>query len=103
MELTRKRSTSSWPQSGWIHYLPTSYRYGAVVRSANAYVPPGARKTVSSATPGTVSSAGTPTKPEIPKVSVNGSDTNGAKDAQKPASPAPGGVAANIVSSSRNS
>ncbi|KAI0749362.1 LsmAD domain-containing protein [Daedaleopsis nitida] len=41
-------------------------KYGAVVRSANAYVPPGARKTGSVTTP--------PAKSDIPKVAVNGPD-----------------------------
>lgn len=44
-------------------------KYGAVVRGTNAYVPPGARKSVSNgATPGDAP------KPDIPKVSVNGPD-----------------------------
>ncbi|KDQ59277.1 hypothetical protein JAAARDRAFT_154623 [Jaapia argillacea MUCL 33604] len=41
-------------------------KYGAVVRGANAYVPPGARKL-------TPSTGGTP-KPEVPKVSINAPD-----------------------------
>ncbi|KAJ3486449.1 hypothetical protein NLI96_g4251 [Meripilus lineatus] len=58
-------------------------KYGAVVRGANAYVPPGARKT----NPGAGSASATPkdaptpttstptgTKPEIPKVSINAPD-----------------------------
>ncbi|EKM58280.1 uncharacterized protein PHACADRAFT_252488 [Phanerochaete carnosa HHB-10118-sp] len=67
-------------------------RYGAVVRGANAYVPPGARKAAvavvnvngSSPAPSTTSA-----KPEIPKVSINGPDDSGVKETQKPASPAP--------------
>ena len=41
------------------------YRYAGVVRGANAYIPPGARKT------GVVEEA---SKPDIPKVSINGPD-----------------------------
>lgn len=66
------------------------YRYGAVVRGQNAYVPPGARKT----------GAGPPVadnvaKGDVPKVSVNGPDgASVAAQAQSPpsskaASPAP--------------
>ena len=42
-----------------------SRRYAAVVRGANAYIPPGARKT------GVIEEA---PKPDIPKVSINGPD-----------------------------
>ncbi|KAF9533809.1 hypothetical protein CPB83DRAFT_844552 [Crepidotus variabilis] len=53
-------------------------KYGAVVRGQNAYVPPGARKTVTSP-PATQTTHPTPdgaaaSNPEIPKVSVNGPD-----------------------------
>ena len=55
------------------------YRYGAVVRGANAYVPTGARKGNSGGLPpvteGSVSSSSTTTpKPEIPKLAVNAPD-----------------------------
>lgn len=67
-------------------------RYGAVVRSANAYVPPGARKSGSVTTP--------PAKSDIPKVAVNGPDgsaiavapsttTSSTPSASKVPSPAP--------------
>lgn len=70
-------------------------RYGAVVRSANAYVPPGARKAAAAAAANGGSPPSTmPAKPEIPKVSVNGPDGSGAKESQKPASPAPASGAA---------
>ncbi|KAF6757278.1 hypothetical protein DFP72DRAFT_252604 [Ephemerocybe angulata] len=64
-------------------------KYGAVVRNPNAYVPPGARKTVSNGGPPAVA-----TKAEIPKVSVNGPDGNAVAPSQSPApskssSPAP--------------
>ncbi|TFK94107.1 hypothetical protein K466DRAFT_477254, partial [Polyporus arcularius HHB13444] len=67
-------------------------KYGAVVRSANAYVPPGARKGTTSATP--------PAKSEIPKVAVNAPDgsavpsatTSSTPSASKVPSPAPGGA-----------
>lgn len=70
-------------------------RYGAVVRGANAYIPPGARKTGSSTTP--------PAKSELPKVAVNAPDgsavststtTSSTPTASKVPSPAPGGPAA---------
>ncbi|GJE88624.1 PAB1-binding protein-like protein [Phanerochaete sordida] len=67
-------------------------RYGAVVRSANAYVPPGARKATGGASNtngGSPAPSATSAKSEIPKVSVNGPDGSGAKEPQKPASPAP--------------
>ncbi|KAI0342847.1 hypothetical protein BDW22DRAFT_1329878 [Trametopsis cervina] len=64
-------------------------KYGAVVRGANAYVPPGARKG------GPI----LPVKPDVPSVQVNGPDGAVAvKDGQPPASPAPGGGAANTQS-----
>ncbi|KIJ62803.1 hypothetical protein HYDPIDRAFT_93541 [Hydnomerulius pinastri MD-312] len=59
-------------------------KYGAVVRGTNAYIPPGARKQQSASAGGsTVTSP--PSKPEIPKVSVNGPD--GAVVAPKEAPP----------------
>ncbi|TFK47795.1 hypothetical protein OE88DRAFT_1738323 [Heliocybe sulcata] len=66
-------------------------KYGAVVRSANAYVPPGARK------PG----APAPAKAEIPKLSVNAPDGSALQSAQsgatppKTTSPTPAAAAAN--------
>ncbi|OBZ72487.1 Uncharacterized protein C21B10.03c [Grifola frondosa] len=63
-------------------------KYGAVVRGANAYVPPGARKTNA-----TTSS---PVKPDLPKVSINAPDGSSVPAPQtstptppKAASPAP--------------
>lgn len=63
-------------------------KYGAVVRSANAYVPPGARKPTSANGNGS-SSAGTPaepaaaaatgSKPDVPKVKINVPDDKAAK------------------------
>lgn len=50
-------------------------RYGAVVRSANAYIPPGARKQQQQgAATGASTTATQASKAEIPKVSVNGPD-----------------------------
>nr|GAT60766.1 predicted protein [Mycena chlorophos] len=56
-------------------------KYGAVVRGANAYVPPGARK------------PDTP-KGDVPKVAVNGPDGASVANASKSPSPAPSGSAA---------
>ncbi|TBU26223.1 LsmAD domain-containing protein [Dichomitus squalens] len=69
-------------------------KYGAVVRGANAYVPPGARKTGSATTP--------PAKSEVPKVAVNAPDgaavpsstTASTPTGSKVPSPAPSGAAA---------
>ncbi|THV07420.1 hypothetical protein K435DRAFT_772738 [Dendrothele bispora CBS 962.96] len=58
-------------------------KYGAVVRGANAYVPPGARK---AATAATGTSAGTSSKTDVPKVSVNGPDGTSVPQSQSPAS-----------------
>ncbi|PSS19953.1 hypothetical protein PHLCEN_2v3126 [Hermanssonia centrifuga] len=66
-------------------------KYGAVVRGANAYVPPGARK---GGIPGIPSAS----KPDVPKVAVNGQETPSAKESPKPASPAPGANTANMPS-----
>ncbi|KAF7966549.1 hypothetical protein HWV62_37896 [Athelia sp. TMB] len=64
-------------------------KYGAVVRSTNAYVPPGLRKGGPLSPPAT-GSFPTPTppvaKPEVPKVAINGPD--GAAIVDKEASPA---------------
>ncbi|KAH9850336.1 hypothetical protein C2E23DRAFT_322598 [Lenzites betulinus] len=63
-------------------------KYGAVVRGANAYVPPGARK---GSTP-----TGGPVKADLPKVAVNAPDgatvqtTSSTPTASKVPSPAPG-------------
>ncbi|KAF7799771.1 hypothetical protein EIP86_011013 [Pleurotus ostreatoroseus] len=64
-------------------------KYGAVVRGANAYIPPGARKAVSTSSGNTTPAPAAPpaAKAETPKVSVIGPDT--AKEASKPSSPAP--------------
>ena len=72
----------------WVGGLRAT-RYGAVVRGANAYVPPGARKAAAAAT----GSATAVAKPEVPKVSVNGPDGSTVKEGQKPASPAPASAA----------
>ncbi|KAI0091301.1 hypothetical protein BDY19DRAFT_935038 [Irpex rosettiformis] len=68
-------------------------KYGAVVRSANAYVPPGARKAVTAN-----SGSATPTTTSVPKVHVNGPDGVAMKEGQKPTSPTPGSAAANVSS-----
>lgn len=75
---------------------PVMIRYGAVVRSANAYVPPGARRT-SSGTP--ISPPATALikekdaeKPDVPKVSVNAPDGSEKTLPGKATSPPAGGV-----------
>ncbi|TFK28121.1 hypothetical protein FA15DRAFT_665603 [Coprinopsis marcescibilis] len=69
-------------------------KYGAVVRGAGAYVPPGARSKT-----GNIVLPGPPVQsspnPEIPKVSVNGPD--GTVAPAKIPSPAPGGAAPNVA------
>jgi hypothetical protein len=76
---------------------PSAIRYGAVVRSSNAYVPPGARKnSVAAATPSAPGSA-TVKVPDVPKVSINApdgsnvahSDTTTPASSSKAPSPAP--------------
>ncbi|KAI6034817.1 hypothetical protein EDC04DRAFT_2201828 [Pisolithus marmoratus] len=62
-------------------------KYGAVVRGANAYVPPGARKLQPPQTAGAPTTASAPPKPEIPKVSVNGPDGNVVVSGQKEVTP----------------
>ncbi|KAG2017742.1 hypothetical protein CC2G_007227 [Coprinopsis cinerea AmutBmut pab1-1] len=74
-------------------------KYGAVVRGANAYIPPARRAQVqqTAAAPGPPgpAPAQAPAKaPEIPKVSVNGPDGNAVAPA-KAASPAPGNATTN--------
>lgn len=72
------------------HYSHPLDRYGAVVRGANAYVPPGARRVGSSS--GNTTPAPAPqaaAKTETVKVSVNGPDASTPKEASKPSSPAP--------------
>lgn len=72
-------------------------KYGAVVRGANAYIPPGARKHLQqNITTGTGPSGNPPFKQEVPKVAVNGPDgstVSTPKEATPPtaksASPAP--------------
>ena len=80
-------------------FLIRLYRYGAVVRGQNAYVPPGARKT-GTGPENVVSSA----KGDVPKVSVNGPDgTSVAAQAQSPPSskePSPAPPASGSVSNS---
>lgn len=66
-------------------------KYSTVIRSANAYVPPGARRSGNGAV--TPTSANQP-KADAPKVAVNGPDGTPVKEAQKPASPAPAGATA---------
>lgn len=63
-------------------------KYGAVVRGANAYVPPGARKTGTTGVP-----AANGSKTDVPKVSVNGPDgaAESPASSSKAASPAPSG------------
>ncbi|CAL1716363.1 unnamed protein product [Somion occarium] len=73
-------------------------KYGAVVRGANAYVPPGARKTnsggVVSVKEAVAANAASGAKPEIPKLSVNAPDgstvavNSAASPATKPAADA---------------
>ena len=63
-------------------------RYGAVVRSTGAYVPPGARKTP-------LSPPASGTKSDIPKVAVNAPD--GAIIPDKAGSPAPTAANTNKV------
>lgn len=70
--------------------LTIIFSYGAVVRGANAYVPPGARKTTGAIAAPAVPAAA---KPDVPKVSVNGPDGSTVKETQKPASPAPASAA----------
>ncbi|KAI0635916.1 hypothetical protein C8Q77DRAFT_1155659 [Trametes polyzona] len=68
-------------------------KYGAVVRGANAYVPPGARKTNPPANAGAA-----PTKTDLPKVAINAPDgsavptatTTSTPTGSKVPSPAPG-------------
>lgn len=87
--------------------LLSTFRYGAVVRGLNAYIPPGARKNLPSlgaaptaAASATVpsSSTGTSAKgPDVPKVSINApdgssvphSDTTTPASSSKAPSPAP--------------
>lgn len=80
-----------------LRVLIEHHRYGAVVRSANAYVPPGARKS-GATTP--ANGSATPSKAEIPKVQIDGPDGAAAKDGVPPASPAPGSATTNTVRSS---
>ncbi|KAI6115622.1 hypothetical protein EDD16DRAFT_1593513 [Pisolithus croceorrhizus] len=61
-------------------------KYGAVVRSANAYVPPGARRQPQPTAGASTTASATP-KPEIPKVSVNGPDGIVVATGQKEATP----------------
>jgi hypothetical protein len=63
-------------------------RYGAVVRSSGAYVPPGARKTP-------LSPPASATKSDIPKVSVNAPD--GASIPDKTGPPTPTATTTNKV------
>ncbi|KAF5359437.1 hypothetical protein D9756_003474 [Leucocoprinus leucothites] len=76
-------------------------KYGAVVRSQGAYIPPGARRGVSGAlSPPSIPSAAPSAvaKQEVPKVSVNGPDGTTVAQTQTPpdktSSPAPGAAAA---------
>src|SRR5438445_10649868 len=56
-------------------HLAVCPRYGAVVRGANAYIPPGARKHLQqNSSTGTGPSGNPPSKQEVPKVAVNGPD-----------------------------
>ena len=49
-------------------------RYGAVVRSSNAYVPPGARKQVPGPAPNGPAAATKAAAPDLPRVAVNAPD-----------------------------
>jgi len=78
--------------------LLNAFRYGAVVRGSNAYVPPGARKTLSPLAPTTAASGGANAKGrEVPKVSINApdgssvpqSDTSTPASSSKAPSPTP--------------
>lgn len=78
--------------------LLTAFRYGAVVRGSNAYIPPGARKTLSPLSPATPASGGASAKGrEVPKVSINApdgssvpqSDTSTPASSSKAPSPTP--------------
>jgi len=67
----KRRSKLSFSQ---INELPLQrvHRYGAVVRGQNAYVPPGARKSVPPQQLAATTSEAV--KPDVPKVSVSGPD-----------------------------
>lgn len=85
---------SGRPVGAYTAWLIIIFRYSTVIRSANAYVPPGARRSGNGAV--TPTSANQP-KADAPKVAVNGPDGTPVKEAQKPASPAPAGAAASNV------
>jgi hypothetical protein len=102
MTAARMKKTSESP----LDYFPliTScynlFRFGAVVRGQNAYIPPGARRGVAGALSPPLNSpivSGAAVKPEVPKVSVNGPDGAAVGQTQTPSdntTPAPGTTAA---------
>lgn len=72
-----------------LHVLTAQHRYGAVVRGSNAYIPPGARKQQQQQQPSSAAASAInspPSKTDIPKVSVNG--TEGTVAAPKEVPPA---------------
>lgn len=72
----------------------TSLRYSAVVRGANAYVPPGARRNATTSGTATPSTQPTP-GPSAPAVAPKPAAEEGAKAEEvAPPSPAPGTVIA---------
>ncbi|KAF7312280.1 LsmAD domain-containing protein [Mycena indigotica] len=73
--IAEERNQNSVDDSG----LNEEDKYGAVVRGANAYVPPGARKPDGA-------------KSDVPKVSVNGPDGTSVANPSKSPSPAPSGA-----------
>ena len=69
----------------------TPLRYSAVVRGANAYVPPGARRNAT--TSGTTTPSSQPTAGPAPPVAPKPAASEAAKASDAaPSSPAPGGV-----------
>ena len=74
----------------YLHGLTVQYRYGAVVRGSNVYIPSGAQKQQQQSSSAAASAVNTPPpKTDIPKVSVNGPDgTVVAPKEVPPASPA---------------
>ena len=66
--VSMKKTSALVPYSHDDGLITTSFRYGAVVRGANAYVPPGARKA------GTPSATAPAKAADVPKVAINGPD-----------------------------
>lgn len=65
MKTVQMRRKSALVPLTHTEYYQQFHRYAGVVRGANAYIPPGARKT------GSIEES---SKPDIPKVSINGPD-----------------------------